>query len=420
MNRSELYEQYQTVRATTEKLIAPLEKEDTVVQPILDVSPPKWHLGHTAWFFETFLLEPSLQKYRVFHPKYTFLFNSYYDHVGERVDRPKRGFLSRPTLEEILTYRHAVDKAMGELIDQCPKNKWLSIHDLIELGLNHEQQHQELLLTDIKYILGHNPLFPAYTKQPKSQPPQNPVKHEFVMCRGGVFTVGHAGAGFHYDNECPNHEVLLQDFALQNQLVTNGDFLAFVQDGGYTDFRHWLSDGWDTLQQHQWQAPEYWVKDEGQWYEYTLYGLEPLNLRAPVCHISFYEAEAYASWSGKRLPTEAEWEVAANRHQTTDGPTPNLLECDTFHPEALKPDENSHLHQLIGDVWEWTSSSYLPYPGYRHTSDALGEYNGKFMINQMVLKGGSCVTPLSHIRLSYRNFFHADKRWQFTGLRLAD
>lgn len=418
MTKNELIQKYLNVRHYTEKLIDPLEVEDTVVQPIMDVSPPKWHLGHTTWFFETFLLTPYRTDYKPFHPKYSFIFNSYYDHVGERVERAKRGLLSRPTLKEVLTYRKAIDEYMVDFIDVTSEDDWLKVAELIELGLNHEQQHQELFLTDIKYILGHNPLFPAYW--PNNSPQQTNLKNiEFIEVPGGTYSIGHPVEGFHYDNESPVHNVLIDDFLLQNRLVTNGEYLAFIEDGGYKNFRHWLAEGWDTVNQQNWQAPLYWHFIDGKWHEYTLYGLEPLNLESPVCHISFYEAEAYASWAGKRLPTEAEWEVAAKLH-LTDTDINQPFTNEKFHPEPAQNFENKIVHQMIGEVWQWTAGSYLPYPGYRHTADALGEYNGKFMINQMVLRGGSCATPPDHIRITYRNFFHADKRWQFSGLRLAN
>jgi len=418
MTKNELIQKYLNVRHYTEKLIDPLEVEDTVVQPIMDVSPPKWHLGHTTWFFETFLLMPYRTNYKPFHPKYSFIFNSYYDHVGERVERAKRGLLSRPTLKEVLTYRKAIDEYMVDFIDVTSEDDWPKVAELIELGLNHEQQHQELFLTDIKYILGHNPLFPAYW--PNNSPQQTNLKNvEFIEVPGGTYSIGHPVEGFHYDNESPVHNVIIDDFLLQNRLVTNGEYLAFIEDSGYQDFQHWLADGWDTVNQQNWQSPFYWHKIDDGWYEYTLYGLHPLNLDAPVCHISFYEAEAFASWASKRLPSEAEWEIAAKLHLIeTDLNQP--FEKESFHPKPPQYYENKIIDQMIGEVWQWTASSYLPYPGYRHTADALGEYNGKFMINQMVLRGGSCATPPNHIRLTYRNFFHADKRWQFSGLRLAN
>lgn len=424
MNRSELFERYQLTRRITEQLISPLEVEDTVVQPIMDVSPPKWHLGHTSWFFETFLLAPYLTNFRPFHPKYSFIFNSYYDHVGQRVERAKRGLLSRPTLKDILDYRKSTDQGICHLISGVSEDDWQDVAKLTELGLNHEQQHQELLLTDIKYILGHNPLFPAYIESNTSRSNHDSndalTQPEFIEIPGGVYTIGHQSEDFHFDNESPSHEVLISDLKLQNRLVTNKAYLEFIHDGGYQDFRHWLSDGWDTLKKNKWCSPLYWHNFDGEWFEYTLHGLQPLALSAPICHISFYEAEAFASWAGKRLPTEAEWEISAKNLPDAFSNSGRFLENGHYHPQMISSDSTLELHQMFGDVWEWSASSYLPYPGYRHSADALGEYNGKFMINQMVLKGGSCVTPKDHIRTSYRNFFHPDKRWQFSGMRLAE
>lgn len=416
MQRDDLLNMYEEVRKRSLTLCAPLEIEDYVIQPIPDVSPPKWHLGHVTWFFETFVLQKYVPGYKPFHPQYSFILNSYYHFVGARWERPKRGNLSRPTVKEILDYRRTIDGRMGELIGQVAESVWPEFSDLVVLGLNHEQQHQELLVTDIKYILAMNPLQPVYCPR-QSVAAAASSKSTFIPVKGGLFTIGYEGDGFYFDNERPVHQVFIKDFLLQDRPVTNGEYLAFMEDNGYTEFRHWLSDGWDTVQAQKWQAPLYWQKYDGEWYELTLAGPQKLNLDAPVTHVSFYEAEAYASWAGKRLPTEAEWEVAARANQT--GPEGgNFLEDDHYHPMPAKTGRG--LRQMLGDIWEWTGSAYLPYPGYRQAEGALGEYNGKFMVDQMVLRGGSCATPRSHIRLSYRNFFQADKRWQFTGIRLAD
>lgn len=417
--RSELSTRFEQIRQCTEWLCEPLEIEDYVVQPIVDVSPPKWHLGHTTWFFEAFILSKYDINYKPFHPLYNFIFNSYYEHIGERVERPNRGFMTRPTVKEIMTYRFAVNESMCNLINTFDETQWNTFSYLVTLGLQHEQQHQELLVTDIKYILCQNPLYPVYREKKASQTNQPTSKPDYLPFKGDLYEIGFNAEGFSYDNEGPTHQTFVQDFLLQNRLVTNREYLDFIEDRGYQDFRHWLSEGWDTVQREGWIAPLYWKNIDSEWHEATLSGLRKISLDAPVCHISFYEAEAFASWSKKRLPTEAEWEVAARRSNPVnkDG---NFLEKEYFHPIPNKSDKQNKISQLLGDVWEWTQSSYLPYPGYRHTDDALGEYNGKFMANQMVLRGGSCATPESHIRITYRNFFHPDKRWQFTGIRLAD
>ncbi|AIZ64259.1 hypothetical protein PK28_12235 [Hymenobacter sp. DG25B] len=411
---------YALVRAQTEAICQPLLPEDTVVQPMLDVSPPKWHLAHTTWFFETFLLREYLPGYTVFHPEYAYLFNSYYNSLGSRVNRADRGTISRPALADVYAYRAAVDVAIRRLLDTHAAELPDVFYELFELGLQHEQQHQELLLTDIKYILSTSPLAPAYRAAPQN-PTEAPLPPPaaWLPVAGGVYTIGQQEAGFCFDNELPSHPTYVADFSLQNRLVTNADYLAFMEAGGYQDFRFWLGEGWDLVQQHTWQAPLYWVKRPEGWFQFTMRGLQPLQLAAPVTHVSFYEADAYANWAGARLPTEAEWEIAA-RQFASAAPTGNFQESGLFHPRPLPPHASpTECHQLWGDVWEWTYSAYHPYPGYHKAAGALGEYNGKFMINQLVLRGGSCATPASHIRLSYRNFFHADKRWQFTGIRLA-
>ena len=411
---------YRAVRRQTEALCAPLLPEDTVVQPMTDVSPPKWHLAHTTWFFETMLLQRFLSGYEVYHPDYAYLFNSYYNSLGSRVNRATRGTLTRPPLADVLAYRAAVDAAMTDLLaraDALPAE----VLELLELGLQHEQQHQELLVTDIKYILSTSPLAPEYlpARRLPAAADGPPAPAAWLPVPGGIQAIGFQESGFHFDNELPVHEVLLAPFELQNRLVTNGEYLAFMEAGGYRDFRHWMGEGWDLAQAEQWQAPLYWVQRPEGWFRFTHHGLQPLNLAAPVTHVSFYEADAYAQWAGARLPTEAEWEAAA-RHFGATADAGTWVESELFDPQPLPPDaEPTQCHQLLGDCWQWTYSAYHAYPGYRRAAGPLGEYNGKFMVNQLVLRGGSCATPQSHARLSYRNFFHADKRWQFTGIRLA-
>ncbi|RZK62119.1 MAG: ergothioneine biosynthesis protein EgtB, partial [Hymenobacter sp.] len=372
------------------------------------------------------LLKAFLPGYQVFHPDYAFLFNSYYNSLGSRVNRADRGTLSRPPLADVYRYRTYVDEHMAALLaglDELPA----AAAELLELGLHHEQQHQELLATDIKYILSTNPLAPAYLTSEQLAVRNTPAAANgslpaaaWLPVPGGIYAIGHQQAGFSFDNELPVHEVLVAPFELQNRLVTNGDFLRFMEAEGYQQFHFWLGEGWDLANREGWAAPLYWSKNpDGQWLRYGPTGLEPLNLAAPVSHLSFYEADAYAQWAGARLPTEAEWEIAA-RHFNATPEGGNWLETGHFDPQPLAAAADpTQCHQLFGDCWEWTYSAYHPYPGYQRAAGALGEYNGKFMLNQLVLRGGSCATPESHIRLTYRNFFHADKRWQFTGLRLA-
>ncbi len=422
-----IVQRYISVRAATERLAAPLTPEDQMVQSMPDASPTKWHLAHTTWFFETFLLKPHLPRYRDFHPHFTFAFNSYYHAVGERPLRPNRGLMSRPALEEVHRYREHVDSAMLELIPAAPDR----LLPIIELGLNHEQQHQELILTDIKHAFWTQPLRPTYLEQP-SQSSGSPEKMHWIELDGGIYSVGHDGRGFSFDNEAPRHEVLLQPFQIASRLVTNAEYLAFIEDGGYRRPELWLSDGWDTVRNHQWSAPLYWIapgdqpssasaarlSNEAGWNEFTLGGIRELHPDEPVCHLSYYEADAFARWAGARLATEFEWEAATHTLDTT-GPPANgtFLEDQVFHPAPAR--SVGGLQQIFGDCWEWTSSPYVAYPGYRPVAGALGEYNAKFMCNQMVLRGGSCATPRSHIRASYRNFFPPHARWQFSGIRLA-
>ncbi len=407
-----LQHQYSAVRQLSETLCRPLEIEDYGIQSMADVSPPKWHLAHTTWFFETFLLCPFLKNYNVFHPKYSYLFNSYYEAVGNRHPRAQRGLLSRPTVAEVYQYRAYVDDAMRSLFSSVPLSAEMTA--LITLGLHHEQQHQELLLTDIKHIFATNPLRPAYRPAaPKTALAATAPPLRFVEFSGGLHTIGHQQSGFAFDNESPAHRVYLQDFALASRLVTNGEYLEFIEAGGYEKPEYWLSEGWATVQAQRWTAPLYWEQIDGQWWEMTLMGMQPLNLAQPVCHVSLFEADAFANWCDRRLPTEAEWEIAAAGMPVVG----NLLEGDRLHPQPAK--DSQPVEQLYGDVWEWTQSAYQPYPGFRPAAGAVGEYNGKFMCNQTVLRGGSCATPPGHIRASYRNFFPASTRWQFSGIRLA-
>ncbi|MEO1146443.1 MAG: ergothioneine biosynthesis protein EgtB [Cyanobacteria bacterium J06638_22] len=407
-----LVDRYGQVRQLSEALAAPLAIEDYGIQSMPDVSPTKWHLAHVTWFFETFLLRPYLKDYIVFHPKFGYLFNSYYEAIGQRHPRSERGLLSRPTVEEVYRYRAYVDDAMRSLLSTQADHP--DVQERTILGLHHEQQHQELLLTDIKHVLAINPLRPAYREDlPQFESAPTPRKETWLDYPENRYTIGFEGTDFAFDNESPKHPVYLQDFWLASRLVTNGEYLEFMEAGGYEKPEYWLAEGWAMLQTQGWNAPLYWETVDGDWQLMTLGGMRSLNLDEPVCHVSYFEADAYATWAGKRLPTEAEWEVAA----ASVTPAGNLLERGYLHPvpatNVSRPD------QLFGDVWEWTQSAYLPYPGFKAASGAIGEYNGKFMCNQMVLRGGSCVTPPGHIRATYRNFFPASTRWQFSGIRLA-
>jgi ergothioneine biosynthesis protein EgtB len=413
LDRSALLARYHDVRRTTERLCRPLGAEDCLLQAMPDVSPTKWHLAHVSWFFETFLLEPSLSGYAPLNPKYRVLFNSYYNAVGPQFSRPHRGHLSRPSVAEVMAYRAWVDRGLTALIEASDERRLASLTPLVELGLNHEQQHQELILTDIKYNLAVNPLRPAYhAVTPTVGASTRPLGWRWHA--GGLHRIGHDGDGFAFDNESPRHSVHLPPFRLADRPVTNGEFLEFVDAGGYRSPAPWLSEGWRAVQERGWQVPLYWERVDGAWWTYTLSGLQPLDPHAPVTHVSYYEADAYASWRGARLPTEQEWEHAAAGAPRRG----HFQERGVFHPLAAAADDDA-LAQIFGDVWEWTRSAYAPYPGYRPAPGAVGEYNGKFMVNQLVLRGGSCVTPESHVRLSYRNFFPPDARWQFSGIRLA-
>jgi ergothioneine biosynthesis protein EgtB len=404
---------YASIRAATEKLVAPLSAEDCAIQSMPDASPVKWHLAHTSWFFETFLLDPHLTGYRVYKPAFRRMFNSYYNAVGDKHPRPERGLLSRPSRDEVLAYRTYVDAAMHELM-QRPGAASGEVAALVELGLNHEQQHQELILTDVLHMLSCNPLEPAYVQRVDADRAGTATPLAWVEFEGGLFEIGHDGSGFAFDNETPHHRQYLQRYALASRPVTSGEYLAFIADGGYQRAELWLSEGWDWINVNHVEAPLYWHRDGGGWRQFTLHGTRALELAAPVCHASLFEADAYARWAGARLPTEAEWEIAA-MHYPMEG---HFVEDGTLQPLPA-PVGGAALTQLFGDVWEWTQSAYAPYPRYRPVAGAIGEYNGKFMSNQYVLRGGSFATPKSHIRATYRNFFPAMARWQFSGFRLA-
>ena len=422
-DRAAALDAYRAVRTTTESLAAPLGAEDQQVQSMADASPAKWHRAHVTWFFETFLLLPHGVGYRPFHPEYGYLFNSYYEGAGPRYARPHRGLLTRPTIEDIARYRAHVDAAMERLIADSDAETWDGIADLFVLGLNHEQQHQELLLTDIKHAFSINPLAPAYIELPPPRAAGGGLhsgdrQRGWFGCDGGLVDVGYDGNRFGFDNEFPCHRQWVEPFEIATRSVTNAQYRAFVEDGGYGDARHWLSDGWAVVQEQGWERPFYWRDRDGGPVEFTLGGERPLDDDAPVSHLSFYEADAYARWAGGRLPSEAEWETAA-RQTAIDEADANLLAEGRLHPAAPSVAPAGQPAQMFGDVWEWTQSAYAPYPGFSAAAGAVGEYNGKFMANQMTLRGGSCITPPGHVRISYRNFFYPDQRWQFSGLRLA-
>ncbi|MCF8260704.1 MAG: ergothioneine biosynthesis protein EgtB [Melioribacteraceae bacterium] len=411
--RAKLIQDFQRVRNFSLKIVEPLETEDFVIQPMPDASPTRWHLAHTSWFFEAFLLKEVFPNYKSIDDKYSYLFNSYYVQIGERFYRPNRGLLSRPTVKEILAYRKFVDEQVLDFLtdaDEPTLQKWLVV---MNIGLNHEQQHQELILTDIKNVFSNNPLFPVYNKlelkENSNLPPIN-----WIEVEGGVREIGYNGSDFFYDNEKPVHKVYLNDFQIASRLITNGEYIEFIEDNGYSRPELWLSNGMADVESKNWKAPLYWEKIGDEWWNYTLQGFRKVEPSEPVTHVSFYEADAFSHWAGSRLATEFEWEAASSRSQLTG----NFVENGNFHPSPVLNSADG-IQQLYGDVWEWTRSDYAPYPGYKIPPGAIGEYNGKFMSGQIVLRGGSCATSKTHIRNTYRNFFHHNARWQFSGIRLA-
>jgi ergothioneine biosynthesis protein EgtB len=411
-----LLARFEKIRNFTLDLCRTLEPEDCVVQSMPDVSPTKWHLAHTTWFFETFVLKRWLPGYQPEIPEYAYLFNSYYNAAGDMHRRDLRGLISRPTVNKAKKYRASIDSHIGKLLSGAEEKLVAEMEPIITLGIHHEQQHQELLLTDIKHVFAQNPLHPIFREQKIDVVGQRPPPIKFVEFNEAIVEIGHNDSGFSYDNEGPQHRVLLQPFGLASRLVTNGEFIEFIEAGGYTRAEFWLSLGWFTVNEQHWQAPLYWVKRDGDWWNFTLSGFRRVDESEPVTHLSYFEADAYANWAGARLPTEFEWEHAA-ADCLMDG---NFVENERFHPQSISTSvRDGHLGQMFGDVWEWTRSAYSPYPGYRAESGALGEYNGKFMCNQYVLRGGSCATSRGHIRRTYRNFFQPEKRWQFNGIRLA-
>lgn len=410
---NQLQQQYLTVRQRFEALCAPLRVEDYGLQAVPETSPAKWHLAHTSWFFEIFLLKEYLSDYTPWNGQFEVLFNSYYNGIGEQFPRAKRHLLSRPTVNEVYQYRQAIDECMIELLNQSDHSQYEEIVSRTVLGIHHEQQHQELFFTDLKYNLYQNPLYPAY-QESGIDSSETTIDFEWLDMESGLYDIGFAQShsedtSFSFDNEHPRHKTYLEPYRIANRLVTNTEFAAFIADGGYRDSALWLSDGWATVQEQQWSAPLYWMKRDSEWYHYTLHGLQPITMEQPVCHISAYEADAFARWSGARLPSEAEWEVAAMSQ--------SVSEQESLRLEPMS--QNSEQSSWFNQVWQWTSSAYQPYPGFRTADGAIGEYNGKFMCNQQVLRGGSVVTPPGHFRPTYRNFFYPPDRWQYTGIRLA-
>ncbi|MDB5508458.1 MAG: hypothetical protein JWL93_927 [Hyphomicrobiales bacterium] len=402
---------FQTRRLSTE-LAAPLSAEDQCVQAMDDASPTKWHLAHTTWFFERFLLEAHVPGYKVFDDRFNYCFNSYYETQGKRQPRQHRGLMTRPSAEEVAAYRAHVDDALARMFG-TEIGARDDVLKLVEVGINHEQQHQELLMTDILSLFASGPLQPAYREPVAASPHVPAMALGWTSFEGGIFQIGHAGQGYCWDNELPRHDVLVRPFRLANRLVTNGEWLAFMQAGGYREATLWLADGWAQVKREEWNAPLYWEERDGRWLQMGFEGMQPVDEAAPVCHVSYFEADAYARWAGKRLPTEAEWEIAAQGLE----PVGNTLGSGHLCP---MPARGEGLQQMFGDVWQWTQSSYSAYPGYRPPEGAIGEYNGKFMVSQQVLRGASCVTPDHHSRATYRNFFYPWQRWQFLGLRLAE
>jgi ergothioneine biosynthesis protein EgtB len=424
-----LRKRFHQIRKFTNALCVDLEPEDCVVQSMPDVSPTKWHLAHTTWFFETFILKKYVPGYRAEIPEYAYLFNSYYNAAGDMHRRDLRGLISRPTVSQAQRYRASIDSHIDDLLSDPEEGLLDEIEPLLVLGMHHEQQHQELLITDIKHVFAQNPLYPVFradnsraSVRVEERAARECRPQHFIDFDEKIAEIGHDNAGFAYDNEGPRHRALVPAFSLASRPVTNGEYIAFIEDNGYNRPEFWLSLGWMTVNEQRWNAPLYWTKRDGAWWNFTLSGLRPVDQSEPVTHLSYFEADAYANWAGGRLPTEFEWERAA-----VDCPIEgNFVETELFHPMAVmsavsanKPEKGQRLHQIFGDVWEWTRSAYSAYPGYRAGPGALGEYNGKFMCNQYVLRGGSCATSRAHIRRTYRNFFQPEKRWQFTGIRLA-
>ncbi len=412
---AQMLERYRQVRDFSHRLCETLEQEDFVVQSMPDVSPTKWHLAHTSWFFETFILKVFLPGYQTEVPEYAYLFNSYYNAAGDMHRRDLRGLISRPTVAETYRFRHSIDTHVAQLLASADDALLSEMDPVFTIGLHHEQQHQELLVTDIKHVFSQNPLHPIFREQTHTGETRQIASASFVDFDETILEIGHAGGGFSYDNESPRHRALVPAFSLATRPVTNGEYLAFIEAGGYARSEYWLSLGWTTVNEQRWQAPLYWSKHDGVWWNFSLSGMRPVDAAEPVTHVSYFEADAFANWSGARLPTEFEWERAAAGLPIKG----NFVADLRFHPAPAADAPNEKLRQMYGDVWEWTRSAYLPYPGYRAAPGALGEYNGKFMINQMVLRGGSCATSQNHLRATYRNFFQPEKRWQFTGIRLA-
>ncbi|MCE7028893.1 ergothioneine biosynthesis protein EgtB [Jiella avicenniae] len=410
---SPVAERYRHVRATSRELGAPLSDADATVQSMPDASPAKWHLAHTTWFFETMVLKPNLPGYEVFDESFNYLFNSYYETIGERQPRPRRGMITRPHLDTVFDYRDHVDAAVETLLERGASPE---VAELVELGCHHEQQHQELLLTDILHLFAQSPLKPAYRDPQPLGVGREPGEARFVSFDGGIVEIGHDGQGFAFDSEGPRHRALLDPYRLADRLVTNGEFIAFIEDGGYRNPLLWLSAGWADILANKWEQPFYWFQRDGEWWTMTLRGAQPVDRNAPVTHLSYFEADAFATWAGKRLPSEFEWENAA-AGLSMEG---NFAGSGRLRPKPAGPARDGALRQMFGDVWEWTRSPFSPYPRFKPVEGAVGEYNGKFMCGQFVLRGGSCVTPEGHIRATYRNFFPPDARWQFSGLRLAE
>lgn len=412
-SKEQLKKRFREIRDFSTHLVDPLETEDFVVQAMDNTSPTKWHLAHVSWFYETFVLNKAIPDYNSLHPRYSYIFNSYYLQTGEPHSRSNRGLLSRPTVEQVFEYRQYVDEQILAFIEGATEEQLAEFGPVIEIGNHHEQQHQELMLTDLKYMFAQNPLYPKYKELPFPKGGRtDPL--EWVSFEEGIYKIGNAGGEYTYDNEHPLHRKFLEPFEIADRLIINGEYLEFMDDGGYERSPLWLDDGWAAVKENDWNAPLYWFKQEGEWHHYTLGGPKKVNPHEPVTHISYYEADAFARWAGARLPREAEWEVAAG-DRSREG---NLVEEGNYHPRPLK-ENDSKIKQIYGDVWEWTMSAYEPYPGYEPLPGALGEYNGKFMCGQYVLRGGSCATSETHIRKTYRNFFYPGDRWQFNGIRLA-